>query len=231
MTGMGDRKVKKRIETLLVAVICFLFLVSFAVVGTLACKPLYYLDIQVLHIPEQSGYSVEEIKNNYNELIDYNLSPFHQKLEFPDFPMSREAEIHFEEVKVIFQWFVKLLVITFPLGVIGIIWQYRRRNYTFLKIAGGISIFVPLVLGILMIAGWDTFFNTFHELMFANDFWLFNPVTDPVILILPDEFFLHCACMILVGILCGAVIFIGSSVKLEERNYKRQRQDRIRKKE
>ena len=42
--------------------------------------------------------------------------------------------------------------------------------------------------------------------MFSNDYWLFDERTDPVINILPDEFFLHCALLIILLILAASLI-------------------------
>ena len=43
-----------------------------------------------------------EIKGSVvNEVIDYELYPFHEELRLPDMPMSEEARIHFQEVKEI----------------------------------------------------------------------------------------------------------------------------------
>ena len=55
---------------------------------------------------------------------------------------------------------------------------------------------VPVILAVLTAISWDTFFVKFHQLVFRNDFWIFDWRTDPVILILPDTFFLHCAVLI-----------------------------------
>ena len=50
---------------------------------------------------------------------------------------------------------------------------------------------------------WPTEFGT----RFANnDYWLFDPATDPVINILPDLYFLHCAVMILVLMILGSIL-------------------------
>ncbi|MGN0354838.1 MAG: TIGR01906 family membrane protein [Muricoprocola sp.] len=209
-------KWKRTVQDLLLAVICFCFLVSFAVVGTLAFRPLYYRDIQALHISEVSGYSEEEIRANYDEVIDYELFPSHKELNLVGMPMSEEARIHFQEVKEIFGFFEKMLVMTFFLGTVGIVWQHRKHHDAYLRLAGEISVVIPAVLGVLMAFRWDWLFDTFHELMFSNDYWLFNPVTDPIINILPDEFFLHCGCMILGIILAGAVVFFSlSGIKKE----------------
>jgi integral membrane protein (TIGR01906 family) len=42
--------------------------------------------------------------------------------------------------------------------------------------------------------------------MFRNDYWIFDEATDPVIMILPDAFFLHCAVMIILLILIGSLL-------------------------
>ena len=67
-----------------------LFLISAAVMITLIFRPLYQADVKYLHLSEETGYSEKQIMDNYRELIRYNVSPFHDKLEFPDFPMSEE---------------------------------------------------------------------------------------------------------------------------------------------
>ena len=69
---------------------------------------------------------------------------------------------------------------------------------------------LPLVFGVLIwAAGWDRAFVAFHELAFSNDYWIFDEAFDPVITILPDAFFLHCALlMAAVLILLCAVCFL-----------------------
>ncbi len=178
--------------------VTMLFLISAAVYLTLAWKPLYYFDIRYLNIAEKSGYSEEEIRENYDALIDYNLSPRRDELVFPTLPMSREGEIHFREVKAIFQFFLWILVCSAPLPAIAVIVFWRKKwEMAFLKWS---ALLTPLLIsgvGLLIAADWDRAFVLFHELVFQNDYWLFDPATDPVITILPDTFFLHCAVLIL----------------------------------
>ena len=41
--------------------------------------------------------------------------------------------------------------------------------------------------------GFDEFFTLFHEALFPGDSsWLFNPILDPIINVLPEEYFLQC---------------------------------------
>ena len=65
------------------SLILVLFIISFAVVFTLNFRPLYYLDMGLLNISQTSGYSDEEIRANYDVLIDYNSIFGPDTLEFP----------------------------------------------------------------------------------------------------------------------------------------------------
>lgn len=61
-------------------VVCLL-IISFSVTLTLNFRPLYYADIQNLHITELSGREEKDIRSNYDALIDYNSLFNHQPLQ------------------------------------------------------------------------------------------------------------------------------------------------------
>ena len=65
------------------------------------------------------------------------------------------------------------------------------------------------LIGALAAVDFDRFFTLFHAIFFpGKDNWLFHPRLDPVILILPQEFFRNCAILILAVLLavCTALI-------------------------
>ena len=192
--------------SILLSLILTLTLISLAVVLTLACKPLYYLDIHALHIPETTGYTISEIKANYDAVIDYSLSFGKVPLEFPTFPMSEGGRIHFEEVKNIFNLFKYMAIFGTLTGAAGILRQRRKQSYGYLKLTAILTVALPAVIGATVALNWDWAFVTFHELAFNNDYWLFDPATDPIINILPDAYFLHCVVMILVLVILGSLI-------------------------
>ena len=67
----------------------FFFLLTYSVVLVLTFRPLYYHDVQSLHLSKETGLSEEMICRNYDVLIDYNLFwKGEDTLAFPDFPMS-----------------------------------------------------------------------------------------------------------------------------------------------
>ena len=59
----------KQIFTAIALTLCIL---SVAVIFTLNFRPLYYMDIHHFNLPEKTGYPEEEIRENYDSLIDYN---------------------------------------------------------------------------------------------------------------------------------------------------------------
>ncbi len=204
------------------ALILTLTIIGISVVGTLAFRPLYYHDMKTLEISAYSGYPEAEIRENYDALIDYNMAWKDGNLEFPTLPMSENGRIHFEEVKEIFDIFKYLAVFGSVLGVAGIVFMVRKKEYRYLKMTAIVSFGLPVILGILVALFWDKVFVIFHELFFNNDYWIFDYRTDPIILLLPDEFFMHCAFLIFGGVLFGAAVCLGSYMVLKARDKKRE---------
>ena len=184
-----------------------LFIISASVTITLNFRPLYYHDISALKIEETSGFSKKTIKKNYDELIDYNQFFHSGKLKLT-MPMSKEGRIHFEEVKRIFDAIEIICIITLILSCCLVTGQLRKHDLRFLKSASAITILLPSIVGILTAVNWEAAFIMFHKIMFRNDYWLFDEALDPVIKILPDAFFFHCAVMIILLILFGSLLCI-----------------------
>lgn len=191
-----------------------LAIIGISVVGTLAFRSLYYHDMKSLGISAYSGYSEEEIRENYDALIDYNMAWKDGNLEFPTLPMSETGKIHFEEVKEIFDIFKYLALFGGILSVVGILFMAKKKEYRYLKMTAVVSCGLPVILGILVALFWDKVFVIFHKLFFDNDYWIFDYRTDPIILLLPDEFFMHCALMIFGGVLFGAAVCLVSYLVL-----------------
>ncbi len=203
---MNEKKAGQTGIQVILGLILVFFIISFAVVFTLNFRPLYYFDIGHLNISQTSGYPENEIRENYDVLIDYNSIFGPDTLEFPTLAMSDSGRIHFEEVKVIFVAIQITCMITLILGAAGIIWQKKKKDWRFLKYASILTIAIPVILGILISMNWDQAFVTFHHIFFNNDYWIFDAATDPVITILPDTFFFHCAVMILGLVIAGSVV-------------------------
>lgn len=206
----------KRIIHWALGVLGMLLSISLAVTLTLGARWLYVIVMEREDIPEYTGYSREEILANYDAVIEYNSVFGPEKLEFPTLPMSDGGRIHFEEVKVIFvalQFIgIASFVILAAYAAFAIV-KKRKDALSVLRNTGILSVAVPSAVGIGVALNWDMAFVIFHKIFFANDLWLFDPYTDPVIRILPDTYFLACAVMIislviLSSILCLTAYFI-----------------------
>lgn len=193
------------LTNILLALACMIFIITFSVVLVLNFRPLYYSEIDRLQITESSGLPKEKIKQNYDVLISYNSMFNYDDLEFPDLPMSESGKIHFEEVKDIFVIVQYLCILSFFMVVLGVSWKCYLKEYRYLKLTAIFTVAIPLLLGILIALNWENFFVTFHKIFFRNDYWVFDSVKDPVITLLPDAFFMHCA----IAILLLIVIFSG----------------------
>jgi len=197
------------------AILIAVLVISASVTFTLFDRGAYARMQEKLNLPEAAGISEQELLDNYNALIDYNSVFYTGPLEFPTFSMSDAGRIHFEEVKAIFSVFQIALIISAVLTALCCLVLLKKRRYRFLTLGGILTLAIPaLVVCVMAIVGWDRFFVLFHELFFNNEFWVFDASTDPVILILPDAFFLNCLIRIVVGIVVSAALLIIGSVFL-----------------
>ena len=191
-----------------------LFIICAAVVLTVCFKPLYYLDIDRYDMPARTGLSEAEIRENYDEMIAFLLRWTGDELTLPTLPMSEGGKIHFADVKHVFTGVKVLGLAAAALTVIcGVSLRNENRKKS-LYAAGFVTLGIPAALGLFVAVAWDRFFILFHKIFFDNDYWIFNPRTDPVITILPDGFFLHCMILIVALVAAGAAVcFIAAAVQ------------------
>jgi integral membrane protein (TIGR01906 family) len=200
----------------LLAVVLTLVFICLAVTLVLRSSWLYERDIRDMGLAEKLDVSEAFILEQYQALIAYNLPGGTDTLVFPGLPSSENALQHFAEAKVIFMVFQIGLWIGLAVSVFGIIFL-RNRRPLYLKYAGILSLALPAVIGLCALLFWQQFFVLFHQLFFRNDLWLFNAVTDPIILMLPDQYFLHCAIAIVaLTIICG-MLSVGCYLLMNQR--------------
>ncbi|SKA80406.1 integral membrane protein TIGR01906 [Clostridium sp. USBA 49] len=199
----------------LLSITIALFLISLSVNITLSFKKLYYLDIDYLNISKNYGMQKEEIIKNYDILIDYLKNKNITKLNMPSFKTSKEGEIHFAEVKNIFIKFNTIMYITFFLSLFGIFYKIKKRNFKFLKLSSIFLISIPILLSVPFAINFDKSFTIFHKIFFNNDYWEFDPELDPIINVLPEEFFFHCAIFILAILSIFSIILYLSYIKIK----------------
>lgn len=200
---------KKFITTLnIVLTICFtIFIMMASIKFTLNFKPLYYFDMNYLKIEGTDGLNMDQIKSTYDYLIDYTNNKEKGNFELKYLAYSPNGAEHFKEVRNLFIKMSNIMVISLAVFILGLIVNIKKfRNYSFLKHTSISLLVVPIIFMIPVMINFDALFTFLHKILFNNDYWLFDPNLDPVIDILPEEFFMHCLILIL------AIIFVCSLI-------------------
>lgn len=206
---------KFKISDIFIGFIFTLLFISIGAILSINFRGLYYFDVDFLNIPENTGVERNVIIENYDALIDYNSPFFQGDLEFPTLPASPEGLQHFVEVKNIFVALYYIAGITLILAVLIIFYKKRKRDYRYLLISSIMVIVIPTIVAIGCAINFDAAFVIFHKIFFRNNYWLFDPYTDPIINFLPDTFFLHCLIIILGFVFLGSFILFLFSKKLK----------------
>lgn len=166
--------------------------ISIATVGTLIISwPLLMTFTLIQKTYLLVHQSLASIMHAYSQLLFYLCWPFTTKLKMDKFPTSTSAAEHFYECKLLFE----LAIIIFVVGLIIYLYLKRRKksNYISLtKTEALVFMILPVVVLPFALANFDTFFITFHKMIFNNNNWLFDPTTDPIINILTEDFFAAC---------------------------------------
>jgi integral membrane protein (TIGR01906 family) len=82
----------------------------------------------------------------------------------------------------------------------------KDKEYDFLKLTSIFSIGIPAIIALIASADFDRAFVLFHKIAFRNNYWIFDARTDPVINILPENFFMHCFIMIVCIVIILSII-------------------------
>lgn len=196
------------------SVLLALIVLSGSIAVPILCRPFYYAHVGVLDLTGYTGLTEEQIRASYDAVLDYCTGKT-DIFSVGPLPFSPSGADHFADVQKLFLldlWVLRASLI----GLVALLFLCRRWKlcpYRFLDCgpglwaAGGLGISF-LVVGGLAALDFDRAFVIFHRLFFpGKDNWIFDWRTDPVILILPQEFFRNCAILVLALLLlwCGAL--------------------------
>lgn len=168
-----------------------LTILSLSITLTINFRPLYVWDIKALNILDQVTISQSELLKNFGQLMSYLNNPWNQTLRLSDFPVSASGAFHFYEVKRLFLLCYGVLLVTIIPSCLFIYRLFKAKRLWRLIRPFQWGMIIPVFFGLLMAIGFDQFFVAFHGVFFNNDDWLFDPATDPIINVLPEEFFMH----------------------------------------
>jgi integral membrane protein (TIGR01906 family) len=201
---------KKSLLSLLCALCVFFFLLTAAIGLPIYIRPFYYAHIEAFDLPARSGYTVEEIREAYDEVLDYLTLPG-KEFSTGVLPHSAEGKAHFEDCKVLFDLNAAILIGSAAVLILLFLLRkkcgpYRLGKHSAPFWAAVLSLTAPIMIGCLAALDFDRAFVIFHSIFFPGKTnWVFDWYRDPIIRVLPQEFFMDCAILIGVGLITMAV--------------------------
>ena len=201
---------KTKLLSVLCAVCVVFFLLTAAIGLPIYIRPFYYAHIEAFDLPARSGYTAEQIRAAYDEVLDYLTLPG-KEFSTGVLPHSAEGKAHFEDCKVLFDLNASILLGS---GLVLVVLFFLRKKWGPYRIgkhsapfwAAVLSVTAPIMIGCLAALDFDRAFVIFHSIFFPGKTnWVFDWYADPIIRVLPQEFFMDCAILIGVGLITMAV--------------------------
>ena len=201
---------KTKLLSILCALCVFFFLLTAAIGLPIYIRPFYYAHIEAFDLPARSGYTAEEIRAAYDEVLDYLTLPG-KEFSTGVLPHSVEGKAHFEDCKVLFDLNASILLSS---GLVLAVLFFMRKKWGPYRIgkhsapfwAAVLSVTAPIMIGCLAALDFDRAFVIFHSIFFPGKTnWVFDWYEDPIIRVLPQEFFMDCAILIGLGLITMAV--------------------------
>ena len=200
----------KRLLSVVCLICVFLFLLTVSIGLPIYIRPFYYAHIGAYDLEGLSGYSEEQIQEAYDEVLDYLTLPG-KEFGTGVLPHSDEGKAHFEDCKVLFDLNAVILLgsgcVLTVLFVMRKKWGgYRLGKHSAVFWAAVLSLTAPILIGSLAAINFDRAFVIFHSIFFPGKTnWVFDWYRDPIIRVLPQDFFRNCAILIGVGLVSMAV--------------------------
>lgn len=181
----------ERVILLLFGAILFFFVLSLAISITINSDWLYYIFIKLEHLDKKVFLTSNELWHEYKTILHYLNFPWIETLH-TKLPLSVSAMYHFGDVKRLFEFNYIVLLITSIM--IGIMWRriFTKTEWWNLLNLFKVSNIIILILVCIVCLDFSNAFIVFHQLLFNNRDWIFNPANTPIIKALPELFFETC---------------------------------------
>ena len=203
---------KRKLLAIAEAVLIALMILSGAIAVPILFRPFFYLHIGPLGLTDKVGLTVQQVKTSYNEMMDFCIG-LTDTFSVGVLNFSRSGMEHFVDVRKLFVLDLRVLAGAAVL-LLAVLCLKRKKPVRLLGHTPGFWGAVGLGATVLVVGGlaalnFDRAFVVFHQIFFpGKSNWLFNSREDPIINMLPAEFFRNCAILILAVILVSSVLLM-----------------------
>ena len=151
---------------------------------------------EIVKVDEETLSSVNHLLLDYikgkEESLDYLVNIENETVEF----FNEKEKEHMVDVQILYSNALMIRNVSLVLALLGLLTLFITTDYKNInlihEVLGKVILSYVLILGtvaIVAILDFDFFWTSFHELVFTNDLWLLNPMTDRLIMMVPLEFF------------------------------------------
>lgn len=202
-------KQPSKLYTAALIVALMALVLSGSVAVPLLWRGFYYMHIEPLGLPAKTGWTAEEIRQGFDEMMDYCV--YRQEFGTGVMRWSEEGYAHFADCEVLFRMDFTALAVS--LAAVLLLW-HMKREYASVCFAnrgplfiGGASLgLLFVIIGGLAALDFDRAFVIFHSLFFPGKTnWIFDWRVDEIILVLPQVVFRNYAVLIVGLLLAGCV--------------------------
>jgi len=159
--------------------------------------------------------NIPEADKHALNLINY----MNNKEELSNF-FNEQEKLHLQDVKYLIDLAFIIFYLVLILTLIFLMYFIYKKKYLIILdslIISGLIIF--LLQFVFLVTNFSSNFVLFHEILFTNDLWLFNP-GDNIVNLFPEEFFYDISLKIMLNSLIISLIFIISGLIIKFKTIK-----------
>ncbi len=200
-------------------------MLTFSIGLPIYCRFFYYIQIKTLKMEEATGWSYDTIKAAYDDVLNYLTLP-NRPFGTGELKWTAEEAAHFADCKTLFNLNLAVMIISGAASlalvllnrfkVITLCRPFGHRAYL---LSAVIAVALPVIIGCLAAIDFEKAFLIFHKIFFpGKSNWTFNPATEQIINVMPQEFFMNCAIIIGVGLVAFSAALIIADLVLTKKD-------------
>lgn len=231
MIGEKGKRAINIAVTVIFGVALVLFMLTFSIGLPIYCRFFYYIQIKTLNMEEATGWDYQTIKSAYDEVLNFCTLPWVKNFSAGSLIFSEDGASHFADCKKLFNLNLAVMIVSGAVSLTVILLN-RFKVITLKKpfghhvylISAIVAVALPVIIGLLACINFDETFKIFHKIFFpGKSNWYFDPETDQIIEVMPEEFFMNCAIIIGVGLIAFASALIAADLALTAKRKKLQK--------
>ncbi|MBR5641311.1 MAG: TIGR01906 family membrane protein [Firmicutes bacterium] len=198
--------------SIFIAILLALFAISASIAAPICVRPFYYAHIDALDMPGKTGWTHEQIREAFDDVMDFLLKGTEFKT--GELAWSESGKSHFADCRFLFHLDLWIFALT-GIALLILLFLYKHKKTQPAALAGrGPSFWAAIGIialfggfGAFMASDFDRAFTAFHKIFFPGKTnWVFDPDTDQIIRVMPEVFFRNCA--ILIGVLLAVFVIL-----------------------